>query len=75
MSTQMVLPFPNWRSNLGLTSEQVEKFCQFVDESHGVHKHDDGGYWFYDETQADEYGPFQSSEEAQAALVDYCKHL
>jgi hypothetical protein len=34
-----------------------------------VHQHVDGTYWWYDETWADEYGPFVT----QLAAEDSCK--
>jgi len=30
-------------------------------------------WYFYDETQANEYGPYATKEEAQDALDEYCR--
>ncbi len=66
----------NWRSNLSInTAEAIEKFCAFKDENRGVHQHADGTYWWYDETQADEFGGFETFEAALASLTKYCKQL
>lgn len=64
-----------WRSNLRLTHEQLESFCQYLNPNEGVHQHADGTFWWYDETQADEFGGFETFEEALASLIGYCKQL
>jgi len=40
-----------------------------------VHQHVDGKWWCYDETWADEYGPYPTEEACQEALVKYAKYL
>jgi len=41
-----------------------------------VHQHPDNGKWyFYDETWADEYGPYDSEEQANAKLKEYCEKV
>jgi len=56
-------------SNGGLEcrTERWQRNAQGVLPS--VHQHVDGTYWWYDETWADEYGPFVT----QLAAEDSCK--
>lgn len=35
----------------------------------------DGKYFFWDETEADYCGPYDTPEEAKQGLIDYCKFL
>jgi hypothetical protein len=36
-----------------------------------VHEHNDGTWWFYLETWADEAGPYESEEQANKMLTRY----
>lgn len=36
------------------------------------HRHDDGTWWFYDETWSDEYGPYPDFYIASLACIMYC---
>jgi len=38
-----------------------------------VHQHNDGQWWFWDETWADEYGPFNDYEAAEISLEQYAE--
>ncbi len=40
-----------------------------------VHEHTDGRWWFWDETWADELGPFKDRVEANTACKDYADQL
>lgn len=40
-----------------------------------VHPHRDGTWFFFDETWADEHGPYQTQEEAGAACKRYAKEV
>ena len=40
-----------------------------------VFSKEEGTWWFYDETWANEHGPFLSQTEAVAALRKYCAYL
>jgi hypothetical protein len=64
-----------WRSQLKLTDEEIEKFCRHTDWTKGVHKHKDGTYWWYDELESDECGPFLTFLEAHNALKKYAESL
>ncbi|MCX9024685.1 MAG: hypothetical protein OIN85_01150 [Candidatus Methanoperedens sp.] len=37
-----------------------------------VHQHADGKWFFWDEVQCDEYGPYDTKEECQDKLQLYC---
>jgi len=37
--------------------------------------HDETGWYHYDETWSDKYGPFSTREIAYAHLVEYCRQL
>jgi hypothetical protein len=40
-----------------------------------IHQHEDGKWYFCDETWADELGPYESREEADKMLTEYCRYL
>lgn len=40
-----------------------------------VWQHEDGTWWFWIETWADEMGPYATYEEAEKALEEYAKTL
>lgn len=40
-----------------------------------VHAHDDGTWWFWDETWMNEHGPYVSKEMAEIAVDKYAKSL
>ncbi len=40
-----------------------------------VHGHDDGTWWFWDETWMNEHGPYGTKEQAEAAVNEYAKYL
>lgn len=40
-----------------------------------VHSHSDGTWWFYEETWADENGPYTSEIECIAKLESYCREV
>jgi hypothetical protein len=44
-------------------------------DGQAVHMHDDGMWWFWDETWANEIGPFLSKNLADAAITEYAKQL
>ncbi len=56
---------PDW------TALEIEAFCQMNDLQDGIHRHDDGTYWWYDETGSDENGPYTTREEAALWLARY----
>ena len=37
--------------------------------------HDEGGWWFWDETEANRLGPFVDEVAARKALAAYCEWL
>jgi len=65
----------HWQSSLNLTDIERDNFCQYKNINNGIHQHDDGTYWWYDETQADEFGGFILFEDALESLIEYCKTL
>ena len=38
-----------------------------------IHQHDDGSWWWYDETWVEEHGPYSTIEEANLAITKYCR--
>lgn len=38
-----------------------------------VFQHEDGSWWFADEVWADEYGPYETEEQAREQLLAYCE--
>jgi hypothetical protein len=40
-----------------------------------VHRHTDGSWWFWDETWADEHGPYESRQLADDKVREYGKQL
>jgi hypothetical protein len=48
---------------------------KLVEHGVPVHKHTDGRWWFWDETWADELGPYSSRGEAETALDEYADQL
>lgn len=59
-----------WRSQINPPLDP-EKFCKLNNHADGVHQHDDGLWWFYDESGADEFGGYTDREECLAALQAY----
>jgi hypothetical protein len=43
-----------------------------IHDPNPVHKNDDGKWWFWDETWCREYGGFDTKEECEATLKQYC---
>lgn len=46
-----------------------------TDPTDPVHKHEDGKWYFWDETWSDEIGPFADEDEARRQLELYCETL
>jgi hypothetical protein len=40
-----------------------------------VHQNADGKWYFWNEVWADEHGPFDTEEQARAALVEYARTI
>lgn len=38
-----------------------------------VHAHDDGTWWFWDETWTNEHGPYATEEQAELKIDEYCR--
>lgn len=65
----------NWRSNIVDTPEEIEAFCQMLNDDQGVHQHTNGLWWFYDETGADEFGGYVTKEECLESATRYGEGL
>ncbi len=52
---------------------------QMFPENHYVENHisedKNGHFWWWDETESDGYGPFDSLEKCRKSMADYCKTL
>lgn len=41
-----------------------------------IRQHEDDGKWYFaNEVWSDEYGPYDTREEADEALTEYCRYL
>lgn len=51
--------------------------CNFTEKGGAdpLHQHDDGTWWFYEETWTLENGPFDAKEDAYEVLKAYCLEL
>lgn len=38
-----------------------------------VNQHEDGTWWFYEESWTEQYGPYKTEEEAREQLDIYCE--
>ena len=48
-------------------------FDETAEPNNPVHRHEDGTWWFYEETWADENGPYDTLELCNWALKEYVK--
>lgn len=58
-----------------LLRPETKPICNFEGGNDPLHEHEDGTFWFYEETWAMENGPFPTYEEAYNALAEYCLGL
>ncbi len=40
-----------------------------------IHQHEDGSWWFWDESWSNENGPFSTEDICQTALDEYCEKV
>lgn len=55
----------------------AKPICNFTesDSADPLHQHEDGTWWFYEETWTLENGPFNTKDEAYEVLKAYCLEL
>lgn len=61
-----------------MSTSTNEYGCNFSHQNNGsnpLHQHDDRTWWFYDETWANEHGPFDCEADAKVALKIYADNL
>jgi hypothetical protein len=56
-------------------SELKRNDCDSVKPPDPVHSHPDSTWWFYEETWADENGPYSTEEECRTMLLKYCREV
>ena len=65
-----------WNANHDVFSFHDSSVCPGVGvSSDPLHQHPDGTWWWYEETWAEEHGPYSTEAEAKDALLTYCREV
>jgi hypothetical protein len=71
----MSIELPNWGSAIPVNCEPKEWLRDKNGNLSPVHQHKDGSWWWCDEGWVDEFGPFDTKEEAEQSCLKYCKEV